>query len=99
MEDTDEDLESSARREVSEELGLEHVVGKGVIDLDVHRFPETEQEPAHLHFDVRYLFVSTSARLRPTPGEAAARWVPVADMATVEPSIRRAVAAAGRVLA
>ena len=99
VEDTDCDLESAARREVREELGLADLDGHGVIDLDVHRFPEVEQQPPHLHFDVRYLFVSASGRLRPAPGEAVARWIRTGDLTTVEPTIRRAVAAAGRVLA
>ncbi|HUP47390.1 MAG TPA: NUDIX domain-containing protein [Thermoanaerobaculia bacterium] len=47
----------AAMREGSEESGLSdlRVVGEGALDLDVHDIPAGKGEPAHHHFDVRYL--------------------------------------------
>ncbi len=51
------DLMSEALREVEEESGLTDLkpIIPGIFDLDVHRIPEIGQEPAHYHFDIRFL--------------------------------------------
>lgn len=33
------------------------------IDFDIHDIPETKTEPAHFHFDVRYIFTTTENKL------------------------------------
>ncbi|HEU4522119.1 MAG TPA: NUDIX domain-containing protein [Thermoanaerobaculia bacterium] len=45
----------AALREGMEESGLRDLRLIGLIDLDVHVIPEGRGEPAHRHFDVRYL--------------------------------------------
>lgn len=99
VEETDHDLEAAARREVSEELGLDEVEARGVIDLDVHRFPRRSGAPGHLHFDVRFLFVSRTDALMPRQGEAPARWVAIDEVDVLEPGIGRAVSSAVRLVA
>lgn len=56
--DTDEDLAATARREALEECGLAdlRLDSPTVFDLDVHEIPARGHEPAHLHYDVRFLF-------------------------------------------
>jgi ADP-ribose pyrophosphatase YjhB (NUDIX family) len=58
VEASDADLPSAARREVLEEVGLADLPlgSEGAFDLDVHRIPPLGSEPAHEHFDVRFLF-------------------------------------------
>jgi len=54
----DANLEAAARREVEEETGLGglRTLGDGPFDLDVHTIPAHGDNPAHAHFDVRFLF-------------------------------------------
>jgi 8-oxo-dGTP pyrophosphatase MutT (NUDIX family) len=61
--DGEADLEAVARREVLEETGvgdLELLV-PGPFDLDIHPIPEKPGVPAHLHYDVRFLFAADRA--------------------------------------
>lgn len=54
------DLFDVARREVQEESGFMEIepVIAGILDLDIHPIPYNAKkgEPAHLHYDVRYIF-------------------------------------------
>lgn len=62
--DGDRDILNVARREVVEESGIEKIkqVGRGIFDVDVHQIPENPNkgEPAHNHFDIRFLFCVTA---------------------------------------
>ncbi len=51
---------AAARREVAEETGLHaaEVYSEEIFDLDIHPIPARKNEPAHLHYDVRFLFVA-----------------------------------------
>ncbi|TPV96000.1 MAG: NUDIX domain-containing protein [Myxococcales bacterium FL481] len=94
VEPTDRGLESAARREVEEETGLvahdlsiEH---EGLFDLDVHRLPGRADEPAHEHFDLRFLFRARQTDVRAGDGVRAARWLSLAEVATLgDASVRR----------
>lgn len=57
--DGDPDTPAVALREAQEETGLERLemVCDQPFDLDIHEIPARGQEPAHLHYDVRYLVV------------------------------------------
>jgi 8-oxo-dGTP pyrophosphatase MutT (NUDIX family) len=60
---TDASLFDTARREAAEETGiddLEAPIGGEILDVDVHPIPARGRDPAHLHFDIRYLFTSPS---------------------------------------
>jgi len=75
--DGDPDLAAVARREVAEETGLTDLVLRDDVplDLDVHRIPARPEAPAHLHFDVRFLFDATGPQaLRCSPESHAVRW-------------------------
>ncbi len=51
----------AAAREASEESGITSLepVSHEIFDLDIHPIPARGDEPAHLHYDVRFLFRAT----------------------------------------
>jgi 8-oxo-dGTP pyrophosphatase MutT (NUDIX family) len=60
-EDADVSVYEAALREVREETGLVDVaapLGREIFDVDVHPIPAHGRDPAHLHFDVRFLFTT-----------------------------------------
>ena len=58
--DGDTDLARVALREAEEESGLAGlVVDPEIFDLDRHRIPERGREPAHWHYDVRFVVRAT----------------------------------------
>ncbi len=60
---TDASAFDAALREAREETGIESFdapFGGAIFDVDVHAIPERPGEPAHSHFDVRYLFTTGS---------------------------------------
>jgi 8-oxo-dGTP pyrophosphatase MutT (NUDIX family) len=95
VERADTDIVSAARRELLEEVGLAQLqlVGDGIFDLDVHTLPPLGRDPAHEHFDVRFLFRAPSFRLQAGSDARAARWVPLPEINEVESdrSVMRAV--------
>lgn len=77
----EESPEQAALRETSEETGASvrlhpwHAAHRCPVDIDVHLIPANprRQEGAHLHFDLRYLLICTSA---PTgTAELESRWL------------------------
>ncbi|MFP6660030.1 MAG: NUDIX hydrolase [Myxococcota bacterium] len=65
--DGDPDVQQVALREAREESGLETLEfcaaadGSLLLDLDVHRIPARSGEPAHEHFDARFLLLADSS--------------------------------------
>ena len=98
VEASDADLQSAARREVLEEVGLAELTpfasnASAVFDVDIHTIPARKADPAHEHFDVRFAFIANTRDLVHSEEVADLRWVPLADieqMATDE-SVMRAV--------
>ena len=88
-------LMGAACREVAEETAILEAVPlvPGVFDIDVHDIPARKDEPAHEHFDVRVLLGAPALTVRASDEVAAARWVPLDDLETIETdeSVRRAV--------
>jgi 8-oxo-dGTP pyrophosphatase MutT (NUDIX family) len=62
VEDADVSWRAAAQREVTEETGLERFVPQAddakLFDVDVHPIPARPGEPAHFHYDLRFLFVA-----------------------------------------
>ena len=97
--DGDTDLVSVARKECEEETGVSvgnpvHWQETNILDIDIHEIPPRKGEPAHLHFDVRYLFLrSTEAVPRKNSESNAVKWVDCTDLESItsEESILRPV--------
>ena len=91
--DGDPDLLGVATREALEESGLVVTAVTGAIfDLDVHRIPARDREPAHLHYDVRFLMSPEDAeRLTLSDESYELAWVPLRRLGeyTDEPSMLR----------
>lgn len=93
--DGDPDLKSVAKREVWEETGLAEVRDQNphILDLDIHQIPQYGDTAAHLHYDVRYCFISETVELRSNGESLEIRWVPRSDIPqyTKEASILRLI--------
>jgi 8-oxo-dGTP pyrophosphatase MutT (NUDIX family) len=91
----DVDILAAARREVSEEVGLNDLplAVEGIFDLDIHPIPALKAEPAHEHFDVRFLFRAPSHAYAAGSDAKAARWVKLGDVNELESdrSVLRAI--------
>lgn len=89
VEPDDSDIESAARREVIEEIGIEELLSFGVTDVDVHVFPQRGNLPEHLHLDVRVGFIARSQRLIDSAESDGVRWATFTEMQTMEESLAR----------
>src|SRR4051812_26815361 len=58
--DGDEDVLRVARREAGEESGIAGLILASArpFDLDIHEIPAHGNEPAHFHYDVRYVLIA-----------------------------------------
>jgi 8-oxo-dGTP pyrophosphatase MutT (NUDIX family) len=77
VEPGDQDLLAAARREALEEVGIADLslLSPAPFDLDVHAIPARGDQPAHAHFDVRFLFRAPSLSARAASDANAVRWV------------------------
>jgi ADP-ribose pyrophosphatase YjhB (NUDIX family) len=93
-ETTDGSAEAAARREALEETGVADLeLLAAPFDVDVHEIPARGASPAHLHFDVRFLFRANNDALQSGSDALAARWVKLDEVASLESdeSVMRAV--------
>ena len=60
--DGESDVLAVAIKEAQEESGIQHIapVSSQVFDIDVHFIPANPKEPAHYHYDIRFLLAVTS---------------------------------------
>ena len=90
--DGDPDTAAVALREAREESGLDvRALDDAIFDIDVHGIPARGREPAHLHFDVRFLVRAEHDRFTVSDESHALAWVPAAglDALTGEESVVR----------
>lgn len=80
IEADDASIEAATRREIAEETGLADIQSFGLIDIDIHQFPARADDPAHLHFDVRYGFRARSGIIEAGDGVLDARWIPFDEL-------------------
>ena len=74
------------------ESGLDvRALDDAIFDIDVHGIPARGREPAHLHFDVRFLVQAEHDRFRVSDESHALAWVPVVGLGalTEEESVLR----------
>jgi 8-oxo-dGTP pyrophosphatase MutT (NUDIX family) len=97
VDDSDLDPAAAARRETLEETGSTIVDGDSstLFDIDVHAIPERNKlgtlEPAHLHYDLRYVFVAATVDVTISDESLGFRWVALSMLAggNVESGIAR----------
>jgi 8-oxo-dGTP pyrophosphatase MutT (NUDIX family) len=97
-EESDPSVFDTAWREATEETGIARFdapLGRAILDVDVHAIPARGPEPAHFHFDVRYLF-STALDCDPAASEDPVRpmrWASLEDALAlgVDGSLARAL--------
>lgn len=101
--DGERDLLRVARREASEETGLAWTSLRPYplfdhprvpLDLDIHPIPARPGEPAHLHYDLRFLLIADPREtLRPERPEQPVTWLELDKVAslTEERSVLRMV--------
>jgi len=73
------DVAFVALKEAYEESGLSRIapLSERVFDVDIHEIPANANEPAHLHYDVRYLFRADAGEISPSDESHALEWVPL----------------------
>ncbi|HSE11275.1 MAG TPA: NUDIX hydrolase [Rudaea sp.] len=92
--DGDGDLARVARREAEEESGLRDlIVEPAIFDLDRHLIPARGNEPAHWHYDVRFVVRATGSEEFTISEEShALAWREITGVAvdsSVDESVRR----------
>ena len=67
----------AALGEAQEESGLGvRALYEDIFDLDVHLIPARDGEPAHYHYDIRFLVQAVKDRFRVSEESRALAWVP-----------------------
>ncbi|MBV8639957.1 MAG: NUDIX hydrolase [Verrucomicrobia bacterium] len=94
--DGEEDVLSVARREAHEESGISGLIVASArpFDLDIHEIPALGNEPAHFHYDVRYVLIAPEdAKLRTSPESKELRWFTGEEMKewSLEPGLLRLI--------
>lgn len=95
--DGDADLLRVALREALEESGIKGLIttSQRPFDLDIHDIPPLKGEPAHFHFDVRYVLIAPEEATYTVSEESHdLRWFTPAEMEALDldASMRRLVA-------
>jgi len=87
------DVRFVALKEAYEESGLARIklLSQDVLDVDIHEIPARKSEPAHLHYDVRYLMIAEAGEIRVSSESNALAWVPLSDLEkfSTSPSVLR----------
>jgi 8-oxo-dGTP pyrophosphatase MutT (NUDIX family) len=89
-------LETALReaREETRATDLEIDPAREIFDVDVHPIPARARRPAHIHYDVRYLFSAQAEALRGQPEEVrGVAWFSFEEALArgVDPSLARAL--------
>lgn len=84
VEPSDVDVVEASRREVREETGIFEMQPIGasdaLLDIDIHPIPARVGQPAHEHFDVRFLFRARSDGIRSGSDAGEVAWVRLGDV-------------------
>jgi 8-oxo-dGTP pyrophosphatase MutT (NUDIX family) len=82
LDDTDESPALGALREAIEESGIAtlSLVNTALFDVDVHPIPERKTEPAHLHYDVRFLIIANDTSVIISDESLGAQWMSISEI-------------------
>lgn len=83
MEPGDDDFIATALREAEEEAGFKNLqlVQNTPFDLDIHGFPARGNQPDHIHYDMRFLFVASDDTLHLNTDEGVhLEWVKIKNL-------------------
>jgi 8-oxo-dGTP pyrophosphatase MutT (NUDIX family) len=82
LDDTDESPAHGALREAVEESGITTLsfVNTALFDVDVHPIPERKTEPAHYHYDVRYLIMANDTSVVISDESLGAQWMSLSEI-------------------
>ena len=79
--DGEPDTLLAAQREAEEESGLPvRVLEDSIFDLDVHEIPARKNDPAHFHYDVRFVFVADHESFEVSAESLDLAWVPIDEL-------------------
>ena len=102
LDDTDLSPAAGALREALEETGIPNLTlaSETVFDVDIHSIParplsplrpgRIQSEPAHLHYDVRYLIIAEDNRVAISEESLDAKWILLENLA--QPAYERSIA-------
>lgn len=85
--DGDPDIWQVSLREAVEESGIDDLKmpSTEIFDLDIHEIPARKNEPAHLHYDVRFVvYAPAGARYVVSDESHALAWVKKEDVASYD---------------
>ncbi len=86
-----------AKREVIEESGITDLddLGGKIFDVDVHLIPESKSknEPAHWHYDIRFLFITKNKNFKISDESIDLKWFTYEEAKKIagEDSLRRMI--------
>lgn len=93
--DGDSNVQRVAEREAEEESGIKDLrpVASDIFDIDIHEIPARKNEPAHYHYDCRFLLQARSMDYVVSDESHDLKWIPLDQMEayTTEESVLRMV--------
>ncbi len=94
------DVRFVALKEAYEESGLTRLrmLSDEIFDIDIHEIPANPKEPAHLHYDARFLMQAEAGEIVVSDESHDLKWVPLTDIQTYtrEASVLRMVSSLDR---
>jgi len=87
VEEGDESLLAAALREAREESGISAIEPLQTPIFDIGHHPiNTAKEPAHVHYDIRYLLIARTMEFVVSEESHDLAWVPLAEVANISRS-------------
>jgi 8-oxo-dGTP pyrophosphatase MutT (NUDIX family) len=80
--DGESDVLVSSVREAQEESGIDEieVLLASPIDIDIHEIPARKDEPAHCHYDLRFLLMAKHENIQISEESIDLRWLPFSEI-------------------
>lgn len=88
-EDDDDSIQAAAAREAREESGIAdlQLVSTALFDVDVHPIPARGSEPAHYHYDLRFLFQAQHVDFNVSEESHDLAWVALTTLAAEDGNV------------